>query len=724
MEYKIYRFIQSIHHYQDLGGLNNTNIPNQLQNTGEQILQYLDSCQPTEKHPIVKNNLQKATSEYLKCITKISKEMWYSQAQQLATELQASFNEQAVPLEDLDCVLHIVKPKLKWKLGNKIDTAIKMADKILPQLIEQPHSSLHQLLLRDQSKTQTEQGQIHQNQPATYADKAKTIPINTAKNPNPEKNTEKQDPITPQNRLFDSNRAPLNAQGAHDPLSNFYSHKIIYKEKDFRSTEHAYQYEKAMFIRENGIARAILATKSTRKVKMLGNELNKKMPVQTKNRWDKIKLDIMEELLEIKMKVCHTFKQKLINSWPRPITHNAPDKFWGTIYYAKGEKKQGQNKFANCLLNMRYKLKHPEQPRKPKFQNHRREEEKEIQQADIQVNTQHNTNPTQLDDQSFHSIRNTQPEENSNAELNSSTQIPDNQEAVQIYSTAPTDNRNTTHPLNSQHSDVSMEIPNQGGNIPTDRAAINDSDELLLRAVDSPDSSGDITESQLDRITSTPRPNQNMAKSTSPNISQIKPAQIPISGPHSHIHTATDKSNWRLPKFTEKVVVLGDSNIKNITKAPSETKSIETHAFPGAKINHMTEMLKKDRQALKNTKAVILSIGINNKNSTQRINKTQIESLCQAYKAWNPKIQKAIATIQFAEDKLTDKEGSTINKMNHYIQIEAAKQDITVLENIQATEFSVGTDKIHWNNNTGNKLLSAWLNCLNYSVASRDSPPQ
>jgi len=46
MEYKIYKFIQSIHHYQDLGGIDNIKIPKQLQKSGEQILNYLETSHP------------------------------------------------------------------------------------------------------------------------------------------------------------------------------------------------------------------------------------------------------------------------------------------------------------------------------------------------------------------------------------------------------------------------------------------------------------------------------------------------------------------------------------------------------------------------------------------------------------------------------------------------------------------------------------------------------
>ena len=53
------------------------------------------------------------------------------------------------------------------------------------------------------------------------------------------------------------NVQPRNVQGAGDVLSNFYPFTFSYKGVRFRSSEHAYQYEKAMFLGDRELAEEI-----------------------------------------------------------------------------------------------------------------------------------------------------------------------------------------------------------------------------------------------------------------------------------------------------------------------------------------------------------------------------------------------------------------------------------------------------------------------------------
>ena len=732
MEYKIYKFIQSIHHYQDLGGIDNIKIPKQLQKSGEQILNYLETSHPCVNFPNYRLNIKKETNNYLVKIIEHSKNLWYTQAINIALELRKEYGQSNNRFDQLQQVLQLVAPKLRWKFGDPINKAIQLAKILLPKVLEATQGEVDQLIQDSQKNIPNNQA----NLPTTT-----TIPPLL-----PQEEIDRIRAIRDQSqdfqgegKLYNNLLPPINAQGTLDPLSNFYGHKIIYKECSHRSTEHAYQHEKALFINDQETARAIKMTKSSKKVKQMGNDLNKKMSVQTKNRWDKIKLGLMEELLEIKTKVCHIFKQKLIKTWPHPLTHNAPDKFWGSYYYNKREKTPGQDKFVNCLLKIRHELKFPKTNKQNKRKNQAGsptgDQNNQAEENPPMPQRNHNhPEPLDLSKQSdtAHSISDLStpppritpdhhnsppqhvetPKTDPDTTLNDTLQPtgePNTPQHTQPTSTPSSEPKNTQ--LNISESTISDSLIFQTAKSPS--LQLDVSDESLLRAVTSQDdTSGDISNTQLDQIIQSP-----------PQTTQPEPAHLPIIGPHCHNHPSADKTSWAIPKFSEKLIILGDSNIKTITKAPTSTKSIETHAFPGAKLSHFTEMFKKDKQPHPNTTTVITSVGINNKTTTQRINKTQLEAFLSQYKNWQPQLKKAITVIPYHQS-LKEKEATTLQKLNEEIKKEAKKHNIDVLPTIPQREFKVTTDKIHWTNNTGNQLLSAWVHHLNYLISSPHTPHQ
>jgi predicted NAD-dependent protein-ADP-ribosyltransferase YbiA (DUF1768 family) len=78
-------------------------------------------------------------------------------------------------------------------------------------------------------------------------------------------------------------------------------------------------------------------------------------------KWDNIKGDLMRDLLWDKVKQCSLFREELLKSYPKRLTHILPgtkDRFWATLYVSNynGKTYQGQDVFAKLLMEIRESL--------------------------------------------------------------------------------------------------------------------------------------------------------------------------------------------------------------------------------------------------------------------------------------------------------------------------------------------------------------------------------
>ena len=157
----------------------------------------------------------------------------------------------------------------------------------------------------------------------------------------------------PRSVLCHVQNQPLDVKGPGSVLSNFHSCQIDYKGRIFSSTEQAYQYTKAKFLRDDHMAHLIMKEKNVRKIKSMGNELNKKHYTR---EWDSAKLNIMREIILDRAKQSPNFRETLLNTYPDPITHSPMDKFWGTSYMSRGKVHPAGDNFAQILMQVRYHL--------------------------------------------------------------------------------------------------------------------------------------------------------------------------------------------------------------------------------------------------------------------------------------------------------------------------------------------------------------------------------
>ena len=133
-------------------------------------------------------------------------------------------------------------------------------------------------------------------------------------------------------------------RGRYAFLSNFSvcKHAFIYKGLQFRTSEAAYQAAKTDDLSE----RKKIAGMSAQKAKAYGHKI-----IMISN-WDKIKVQNMEEILEIKFS-SEILMQKLVNTGNRVIVEGNTwnDTFWGKCNGI------GQNHLGELLMQQREKCK-------------------------------------------------------------------------------------------------------------------------------------------------------------------------------------------------------------------------------------------------------------------------------------------------------------------------------------------------------------------------------
>jgi ribA/ribD-fused uncharacterized protein len=149
------------------------------------------------------------------------------------------------------------------------------------------------------------------------------------------------------------------AKGPHDPLSNFFSCQFRHKGMLFRSVEHAYQIQKALFHRGfQHLANQIGACDTAAQAKSIGRK------IPSSDRWNSIKSNVVFDLLQEKWIQIPAFRNELlaVQKKGQTILHPVPDTYWGT---GNGDK-NGRNIFGKLLHDtLDYQTRRPRNP-----QNH------------------------------------------------------------------------------------------------------------------------------------------------------------------------------------------------------------------------------------------------------------------------------------------------------------------------------------------------------------------
>lgn len=146
--------------------------------------------------------------------------------------------------------------------------------------------------------------------------------------------------------------------GKNSPYSNFHYVEFDYKGYKVTSSEQAFMLEKALLF-DNSMVEAILATTDPRAIKRLG----RKVKNFDEKKWNKVKYDIMVDILLAKFSV-EPLKSELLNTGDEFIVEASPtDRIWGAglalgdprLNYPKYY--PGKNLLGQALMEVRTKLR-------------------------------------------------------------------------------------------------------------------------------------------------------------------------------------------------------------------------------------------------------------------------------------------------------------------------------------------------------------------------------
>ena len=139
-------------------------------------------------------------------------------------------------------------------------------------------------------------------------------------------------------------------------LSNFYQIEIKFNGKFFKSSEQAYQYEKASVCRDAMRMERIYRAHTPKDAKDIGYE------VKTTPLWDKLKDDRMREILDAKFSQNADIRGKLMETYGLYLIEGSTDGYWGAgkRLYSKElleGRWNGQNRLGEMLVELRTDLR-------------------------------------------------------------------------------------------------------------------------------------------------------------------------------------------------------------------------------------------------------------------------------------------------------------------------------------------------------------------------------
>ncbi len=132
------------------------------------------------------------------------------------------------------------------------------------------------------------------------------------------------------------------------PLDNFGSFKVLYKGYLYSSSEEAYQAAKFMGVAPE-VEQQIKDSYSAHEAKKIASANRDKQ----RKDWDEVKVQIMEELLRLKLDQNPYVKKKLLETGDYLIVEDSPtDSFWGW-----GEDRKGENVMGKLWMKLRDELR-------------------------------------------------------------------------------------------------------------------------------------------------------------------------------------------------------------------------------------------------------------------------------------------------------------------------------------------------------------------------------
>ena len=235
---------------------------------------------------------------------------------------------------------------------------------------------------------------------------------------------------------------------------------------------------------------------------------------------------------------------------------------------------------------------------------------------------------------------------------------------------------------------------------------VEDSDESSIAALGS----------KADKTKATERPQSPVQVSKSPIMSNKNFRPMVVAG--------ICKGNWKLPTITTKNVILGDSNLRGITKCrvKNADQVLQVCSYPGAKFHNMlvNVMAPATRSPCPDVSNVVLSLGINEReNNVQSTSLPCFRKLMNATRKAFPNANIYVPTLQWDKDIIEGGESVHNNLTALWkgmLTVIQTSENTFVLPPLEDDMFMIQDMRgagIHWTSETANSLLDSWVHHLN-----------
>ena len=157
---------------------------------------------------------------------------------------------------------------------------------------------------------------------------------------------------------YDVNQRTICFRGPQCVMSNMYPCTVPFRNKQFPSSEHAYQWEKAMTVGDFSAAQQILEAPDGFTAKKISQRMDK----QCLDIWRQhYSVRVMKKIAQAKFENVEEFREELIDSKGMFLIETTSDTFWGVGFlqdvaaYCRPQYWPGENVMGRILMELRDK---------------------------------------------------------------------------------------------------------------------------------------------------------------------------------------------------------------------------------------------------------------------------------------------------------------------------------------------------------------------------------
>ena len=196
------------------------------------------------------------------------------------------------------------------------------------------------------------------------------------------------------------------------------------------------------------------------------------------------------------------------------------------------------------------------------------------------------------------------------------------------------------------------------------------------------------------------------------------PIKAPISTPKASYKPwvadrGQQKQNWSFPKLSAPTLIIGASNLSNITKSRVSKKDLDVCSFPGAKMFTFLKLLERTSPQT-HVKKLLLNLGINDRgNSVKTTSLPQFHRVLQATRKVFPNAKLFVSSLQWDPRRISNSENANLEALHEGFK---SADGIDLIPKLASEKFQIAPEDkygIHWTKESANQMLDHWLHHLN-----------